>query len=133
MPGPLNPNALHYSIPLNYLSHSEPLKRSRFGIAAFILSLIAVLPELSLLLAMEGAALIAHDPNGDPGGPLFLLGFAAFSLLLAVVFALLWLLGINFAVVGLIRTRGRCCWSRVAVVLYVLILGGGILAAWLIG
>ena len=116
MPGPLNPNTLHYTLPLNYLSRPEPLKRSRFGIAGLILSLVAVLPGLGLLLAMAGSALITRDPNGDPGGPLFLVAFAAFSLLVAFVFALLWLLGIIFAVVGLFRTQGNCFWSRLAVV-----------------
>ena len=121
-----------YQIPMNYAAAPEPLRRSRFGIAAFVMSLVCLFPEAGLLLATAGGAAIAHDPSGDAGGPLFLLEAAAFTLVLAVILILLWLGGFAFVLTGLIRTRGRCRWSRISLLLLVVFLIGGGAGAWLI-
>jgi hypothetical protein len=117
---------------LAYASVPPPLHRSRFGIAAVILSFFTVLPGLGILLATAGAALIAHDPDGDAGGAIILLASLAFTVVMALLFAFLWLLGVTFVCIGLARTRARCRWSRAAAIIHLVILAGGILSAVLI-
>ena len=50
----------------------------------------------------------------------------AFTLALAIAVAVLWLLALVPMLVGLIRTRGRCWWSRVAGIILVVLLIGAV-------
>jgi hypothetical protein len=114
-----------------YSTPGTPM-RSRWGIAAVVMCVLSVPPLVVLMLPIAGYSLIAHDPQGDAGGPVIMLAHLVFTAVCGAIFGLCWLLSGIFALLGLIRTRCHCIWSRIASILLLLTLIGGTVGVILI-
>ena len=124
-------SAKPYQLPLN--DTPSPLLRSRFGIAAFIIALFSPILVLAILSSFAFKAKVAHElaTTTDDGGPLAfmlaaLVGPAAVGLAF-LAFLLFWTLSTTFAGIGLIRTRGRYPWSKIAAIILALSLASALL------
>ncbi|HVS71859.1 MAG TPA: hypothetical protein VHQ47_11445, partial [Phycisphaerae bacterium] len=84
------------------------------------------------LLGVAGMESIAHDPSGDAGGPLIVLGLFAVMGVASLVIGLLAVVGLVLGAVGLWRTRWRCWWSWVGMGLHVIWVVGVVLV-WVFG